>query len=58
MSHAMLRNLFADFFWGSSEGRRKKKRVAWSKACKPTAEGGLGVRDIEEVKKALHMKFA
>lgn len=39
-------------------GKAKKKWVAWEKVCKPIEEGGLGIRDLGEVKKALNVKLA
>lgn len=50
--------ILSTFFWGESDGIPKKKWCAWNKICKPTNEGGVGLRDLEEVQKSLHMKFA
>ncbi|KAF5472990.1 hypothetical protein F2P56_009642 [Juglans regia] len=38
-------------------GKGKRKGCSWSNCCKPIYEGGLGIRDLVEVEKSLHMKF-
>ncbi|XP_042950383.1 uncharacterized protein LOC122282502 [Carya illinoinensis] len=40
------------------DGKGKKKWVGWKAMCKPTEEGGIGLRDFDEVQLSLHMKFA
>ncbi|OVA07571.1 hypothetical protein BVC80_669g5 [Macleaya cordata] len=46
---AMVNRMIATFFWGSSEERAKRNWVAWANLCTPLPEGGLGVRNLEEV---------
>lgn len=53
-----ITRLFSMFFWGSIEGKPKKKWVKWDLLCKPVDEGGVGLRTIFDVKKSLHFKFA
>ncbi|XP_042964739.1 uncharacterized protein LOC122298962 [Carya illinoinensis] len=56
--YVALNRIMSSFFWGDFEGKGKRKWVAWKYTCQPTEEGGLGIRDFEEVQRALHMKFA
>ncbi|KAF5452775.1 hypothetical protein F2P56_027742 [Juglans regia] len=53
-----LNKLLSSFFWGDYEGKGKRKWVAWKKNCCPIEEGGLGIRDFEDIQRALHMKLA
>ncbi|XP_031100721.1 uncharacterized protein LOC116004702 [Ipomoea triloba] len=39
-----LESKFANFLWGTSEGRPKRHWASWKKLCLPQKEGGLGVR--------------
>ncbi|XP_042958082.1 uncharacterized protein LOC122293613 [Carya illinoinensis] len=45
--------MLSSFFWGGKRKWRSRYNI-----CKPTCEGGLGIRDFVEVKKSLQMKFA
>ncbi|MDD0148543.1 hypothetical protein PSY31_22920, partial [Shigella flexneri] len=36
--------MFADFFWGWNESRKKYHWSSWKKICLPIQEGGLGCR--------------
>lgn len=45
------------FFWKENNEKGKKKLAALKKICILVEEGGLGVRDLSEAMKALHMKF-
>ena len=38
--------------------KQKKKWVAWDNICKPIKEGGLGLHNLEDMQKALHMRLA
>ncbi|XP_058073089.1 uncharacterized protein LOC131221804 [Magnolia sinica] len=49
---------FAQFFWGWAEGKKKVQWIAWNKISHPIDEGGLGVRKLQEVLKALRRKMA
>ncbi|GLT71798.1 hypothetical protein SLA2020_437910 [Shorea laevis] len=53
-----INRLFSTFFWGSSEGRPKRKWVSWESVCRPVDEGGVGIRNIMEVYSSLQSKFA
>jgi hypothetical protein len=44
-----INRLFSTFFWGSSEGRPKRKWVSWESVCRPVDEGGVGIRNIMDV---------
>ena len=52
---AIMRN----FFWHGAEtdGTRGLALVKWSTVCRPTAEGGLGVRNLKHTNTALLMKW-
>ena len=54
----VLNRLMSTFFWGEVNGKGKKKWVAWTNICKPVEEGGLGLRNLDDMQKALHMRFA
>ncbi|TXG69366.1 hypothetical protein EZV62_004301 [Acer yangbiense] len=53
-----INSLLANFLWGEMDGRRKTHWRSWGKVCKPTSEGGLGLRDLKDVQKSFLMKFA
>lgn len=40
--------VFARFFLGQTEFGNRVHWVAWSSICRPTEEGGLGIRDLRE----------
>nr|XP_023907209.1 uncharacterized protein LOC112018911 [Quercus suber] len=48
-----IKALFRKFWWGCYEENRKIHWMAWNKLCKPKAEGGLGLWDIENFNLAL-----
>ena len=52
---AIMRN----FFWHGAEtdGTQGRALVNWSAFCRPTAEGGLGVRNLRHTNTALLMKW-
>ncbi|XP_021971338.1 uncharacterized protein LOC110866498 [Helianthus annuus] len=41
------------FLWNASSSRSTRSKVPWKDVCKPKEEGGLGIRSISEVNKAL-----
>jgi len=45
-----------DFIWGSTSKKRKQHLLSWEKVCKPKEEGGLGIKAVKEMNKALHAK--
>jgi hypothetical protein len=53
---AKMKVVIRDFWWtGVQEEIKMKPRYlkAWSEICKPKSAGGLGIRDLEAVNKAL-----
>ncbi|XP_042956358.1 uncharacterized protein LOC122292186 [Carya illinoinensis] len=54
----VLNRLLSSFFWGDSDGKGKRKWIAWHNICRPIEESGLGIRDFGDIQKALHMKLA
>ncbi|XP_058092672.1 uncharacterized protein LOC131239131 [Magnolia sinica] len=48
---------FADFFWGTAEGRQKKHWTKWARICRPLFEGGLGIRRLGDVMRAFSIKM-
>ena len=52
---AIMRN----FFWHGAEtdGTRGRALVKWSAVCRPTAEGGLGVRNLKHTNTSLLVKW-
>ena len=42
-----INSLLWNFWWGSSEGKRKTCWVTWDEMIKPKYMGGMGFRDIE-----------
>lgn len=50
-----LEKSMAAFLWNSKE-RHRKRWVSWSQICRPLAEGGLGIRSLDQVMTALHAK--
>ena len=55
---ASLNRLMSNFFWGFYNGKPKKKWVSWARVCTPILEGGMGLRNFEDVQVLLFMKFA
>lgn len=37
--------------------KAKENGGAWTNLCKPVDEGGIGMQEIGDIKKAMHMKF-
>lgn len=52
-----LNYIFLAFLWGNKEGKKKKKWMAKDIVYRPTDEGGLGIRKLEDIEKALSVKF-
>lgn len=51
--NALTRN----FFWGKVEGQKYMCLIAWNKMCRPTKEGGLGIRDMRCFNETLLLKI-
>src|SRR4051812_40114707 len=44
-----IKRIMSNFFWHDSDGSHKLHWTKWDKFCLPTEEGGLGLRDIEDI---------
>ncbi|XP_042986314.1 uncharacterized protein LOC122314764 [Carya illinoinensis] len=53
-----INQMMGSFFWGESNGKDKKKWLAWKHMGMPVVEGGIGVRLLHEVQTTLHIRFA
>lgn len=53
-----LNRILSSFFWGEFDGKGKRKWVAWKHLCRPTDEGGFGIRDFVDIQRALHLMLA
>lgn len=51
-----IKYLTADFFWGWSKEKRKYHWASWATLTFPLDEGGIGVRQLEEVCLAFQLK--
>lgn len=49
-----LERCFADFLWGSP--CLANADIGWLVLCKPTHEGGIGVRSLQDVSVSLRLK--
>ncbi|KAG2668049.1 hypothetical protein I3760_15G142300 [Carya illinoinensis] len=52
-----LNSILSTFFWGTHHGKPKRRWVSWLSICKPINEGGLGIRDFNEMQRGMHMKL-
>ena len=52
-----IERLQRDFLWNDSIGKKKYHLVQWENVCKPLSKGGLGIRSVEKVNKALLGKW-
>ncbi|KAL7175699.1 hypothetical protein ACSBR2_029314 [Camellia fascicularis] len=53
----IISKLQSSFLWGGSDIKRKVHLVKWREVTKSKGQGGLGVRDIEEVNECLLLKW-
>ncbi|OVA14271.1 Ribonuclease H domain [Macleaya cordata] len=51
-----INRLIANFFWGSHDGKPKRKWVSWDAICRPVLAGGLGIRNIEDVVNSFRLR--
>ena len=51
-----LERIMANFFWGKGEGGLKYHWVKWDDCCRPTKEGGIGLRKFEDICSAFAVK--
>lgn len=52
-----MESLQRDFLWGSRQGKQKIHWVGWSNICNSVNQGGLGIRSMRELNKALFYKW-
>lgn len=52
-----LERFFANFFWGQVDGKNNSHWISWSTCCRPTSEGGLGIRALSESIQAHSLKL-
>ncbi|XP_026417322.1 uncharacterized protein LOC113312800 [Papaver somniferum] len=52
-SEKIIRN----FLWSGNPAVRKTVTLKWEKPCSPLAEGGLGIKQLEVINKAMLMKL-
>jgi hypothetical protein len=51
-----ITRLIRSFFWGKTDSRRYMALVGWDKVTLPKSKGGLGIRNLECMNKALMLK--
>lgn len=52
-----LEKSIRNFIWSGSIDKRKLVTVAWKKICKPTAQGGLGIKSFQKLNQAANLKL-
>lgn len=52
-----LDQIFAGFFWSKTRGEKGKHCVAWDDLSYPKIEGGIRLRSLHDVSKALYGKL-
>ncbi|KAF9624334.1 hypothetical protein IFM89_009617 [Coptis chinensis] len=50
--------IIRNFIWSGNPAERKAITVSWEKSCKPTEEGGLGIRRLKDINLSMLMKQA
>ncbi|XP_035546579.1 uncharacterized protein LOC118348628 [Juglans regia] len=45
-----IQRMLCNLFWGTTDGKPKRKWCFWDAICKPISEGGLGVRNLRQEK--------
>ncbi|KAE8675999.1 Myosin-15 [Hibiscus syriacus] len=53
-----LNSIMSNFLWGGGNGSKKIHWVKWDDVCKPKNEGGLGVRNLTSMNRALLGKWS
>lgn len=44
-----IEKIFANFLWGSKDGKQKYHQVAWHRLCFPTEECGIGISSLQDI---------
>ncbi|XP_019151077.1 PREDICTED: uncharacterized protein LOC109147873 [Ipomoea nil] len=52
-----IERLFADFFWGEIDGKKKYHWGSWKTLAKPTGDGGVGFLGMQDLVDAAGMKL-
>ncbi|XP_071906092.1 uncharacterized protein [Coffea arabica] len=52
-----IEGMFSNFLWGATEGGTKHHWIRWKDLCVSHAEGGVGLRQLEDVYKAFSIKL-
>lgn len=52
-----MRSIMCNFLWGGSEDIRKTAWLRWDEICKSKMEGGLGIKDLLRLNRALLCKW-
>ena len=52
-----LEKAIRNFIWSGCIDKRKLVVVAWKKICKPTDQGGLGIRSLKKLNQAANLKL-
>lgn len=51
-----IESILANFFWGKSDYGKRRHWCKWDKLCRPVGEGGLGIRNLRDVRRAFILK--
>lgn len=54
--YAKIDSMCAGFLWNNDVTSARGSRVAWNDICKPKAEGGLGIRRLEDFETVFRFK--
>ena len=52
-----LEKIIRDFLWNSNKSGNGPHWVNWDEVCRPKQEGGLGIRPLRAMNKALQTKW-
>ncbi|XP_058775212.1 uncharacterized protein LOC131649467 [Vicia villosa] len=52
-----IRGLLSNFLWNGNANKRSIHWVKWENVCKPKEKGGLGIRDVGDLNRALLLKW-
>ncbi|VFQ82564.1 unnamed protein product [Cuscuta campestris] len=53
----LIHSKLANFFWGSKFGKNKHHWAKWVSLCRPTGEGGLGIRSLFDIQRDSALKL-